>query len=124
MKILLVDDSGTMRKIQKRLLIDAGYSTDDILEAGNGKEAIQMLEDLKYECDLVLCDVNMPEMNGLETLTAIRAKTKAVPVIMCTSVAEKGTVMESIKLGANNYLVKPFAQDNFISKIKAVIEKK
>ena len=121
MKILLVDDSGTMRKIQKRLLVEAGYNSDDILEAGNGKEAIALLENLNYECNLVLCDVNMPEMNGMETLTAIRAKTKAVPVIMCTSVAEKTTVMEAIKLGANNYLVKPFAQDNFISKIKSII---
>lgn len=121
MRVLLVDDSGTMRKIQKRLLLEAGVASDDVFEAGNGKEALKTLEEFNFEFNLVLCDVNMPEMNGLETLTAIRARTKAVPVIMCTSVAEKATVMEAIKLGANNYLVKPFAQDNFISKIKAIL---
>ncbi len=119
MKVLLVDDSATMRKIQKRLLAQVGVET--IIEAGNGKEAITMLEDCNYQVDLVLCDMNMPEMNGIETLTAIKASHKEVPVVMCTSVAEKSAVMEAIKLGASNYLVKPFAQDAFIAKIKAVL---
>jgi len=116
MKILLVDDSTTMRKIQRRLLTEMGH--EDVLEAKNGKEALEILNNFNFEFNLVLCDMNMPEMNGLETLTAIRAKTKTLPVIMCTSVAEKSAVMEAIKCGANNYLVKPFAQDAFIAKIK------
>lgn len=119
MKILLVDDSATMRKIQKRLLVEMGYT--DILEANNGKEALDILASVNYEVKLVLCDMNMPEMGGLETLSAIKATHKEVPVVMCTSVAEKSAVMEAIKLGASNYLVKPFAQDSFIAKVKAVI---
>lgn len=116
MRILLVDDSTTMRKIQRRLLTEMGYN--DVLEANNGKEAMKVLENFNFEFDLVLCDMNMPEMNGIETLLAIRAITKTLPVVMCTSVAEKSAVMESIKCGANNYLVKPFAQDAFIAKVK------
>ncbi len=116
MRILLVDDSATMRKIQRRLLTEMGYS--DILEANNGKEAMKVLSDFNYEVNLVLCDMNMPEMNGIETLVAIRAITKTIPVVMCTSVAEKSAVMEAIKNGANNYLVKPFAQDAFVAKVK------
>ncbi|MDD3119336.1 MAG: response regulator [Victivallales bacterium] len=116
MRVLLVDDSTTMRKIQRRLL--SGLGCNDVLEAGNGKEAMTVLENFDFEFDLVLCDMNMPEMNGIETLTAIRAVTKKLPVVMCTSVAEKSAVMEAIRNGANNYLVKPFAQDVFIAKIK------
>ena len=120
MRILLVDDSTTMRKIQRRLLTEMGYS--DILEASNGKEAIKVLDNFNFEFNLVLCDMNMPEMNGIETLVAIRSVSKTLPVVMCTSVAEKSAVMEAIKNGANNYLVKPFAQDAFIAKVKPFLD--
>ncbi len=122
MKILLTDDSSTMRKIQKRVLV--GMGIDDIMEAGNGKEALAILADTK-DFDLMLCDINMPEMNGMETLKAIRADASIakMPIIMCTSVAEKGQVMEAIKAGASNYLVKPFQPDDLKAKIDAVMGK-
>lgn len=124
MRILLVDDSSTMRKIQRRVLteLDAAW---DIIEAANGREALDKLQEFNYKINLVLCDINMPEMDGMTTLKTIRANphTAAIPVIMCTSVAEKGQVMEAIKAGATNYLVKPFQPDDLKNKINSVLNK-
>lgn len=124
MRILLVDDSSTMRKIQRRVLteLDAAW---DIIEAANGREALDKLQEFNYKINLVLCDINMPEMDGMTTLKTIRANphTAAIPVIMCTSVAEKGQVMEAIKAGATNYLVKPFQPDDLKNKINTVLNK-
>jgi len=121
MKVLLTDDSSTMRKIQKRVL--AGMGIEDVLEASNGKEAIDLISQHKF--DFVLLDVNMPEMNGMETLKAIRGNPDSakLPVIMCTSVADKGQVMEAIKAGATNYLVKPFQPEDLQKKIEATFNK-
>ncbi len=122
MKVLLIDDSSTMRKIQKRVLV--GLEITDIQEADNGKVALGILETQK-DFEFVMCDINMPEMNGLETLTAIKADAsiKHIPVIMCTSVAEKGQVMTAIKAGAANYLVKPFQPNDLKEKIETVLGK-
>jgi len=123
MKVLLIDDSSTMRKIQKRVL--ESMSITDIVEAGNGKEALDKLKENNNDFTFILCDINMPEMNGMETLKAIRSNpdTAKLPVIMCTSVAEKGQVMEAIKAGATNYLVKPFQPEELQNKINTVLGK-
>ncbi len=124
MRILLIDDSSTMRKIQRRVLSEMNPEFD-IVEAGNGKEALEKLKEFNFQFGLVLCDINMPEMNGMETLKAIRAmpETLKLPIIMCTSVAEKGQVMEAIKAGATNYLVKPFQPEDLKNKINTVLSK-
>jgi len=124
MRILLIDDSSTMRKIQRRVLSEMNPEFD-VVEAGNGKEAIEKLKEFNYQFGLVLCDINMPEMNGMETLKAIRSEPQSakLPVIMCTSVAEKGQVMEAIKAGATNYLVKPFQPEDLKNKINTVLSK-
>jgi two-component system chemotaxis response regulator CheY len=121
MKVMLIDDSSTMRKIQKRVL--SGMGITEIVEAGDGKEGLEKLKENNYDFTFVLCDINMPEMNGMETLKALRQipEAKSLPVIMCTSVAEKGQVMEAIKAGATNYLVKPFQPEDLEAKIKAVL---
>ncbi|MCJ8329431.1 MAG: response regulator [Lentisphaeria bacterium] len=121
MKVLLVDDSSTMRKIQKRMLI--AMDITDITEAGNGKEALIKLKEANYEFTFILCDINMPEMSGMETLKKIRSmpQTEKLPVIMCTSVAEKSQVMEAIKAGASNYIVKPFKAEDLEEKVNAVL---
>jgi len=123
MKVLLVDDSSTMRKIQRRTLIKMGI--EDITECGNGLEAINELQANPDKYDLMLCDVNMPEMDGFSTLKKVRMMpaTCKLPVIMCTSVAEKDQVLKAIKAGANNYVVKPFKPDDLEAKIKATMEK-
>ena len=124
MRILLIDDSSTMRKIQRRVLSEMNPEFD-VVEAGNGKEALERLKEFNYQFGLVLCDINMPEMNGMETLKAIRTDPQSakLPVIMCTSVAEKGQVMEAIKAGATNYLVKPFQPEDLKNKINTVLSK-
>lgn len=124
MKVLLIDDSSTMRKIQRRVLTEIDPAVD-VVEAGNGKEGLDRLKENNYDFTFVLCDINMPEMNGMETLKAIRSipESLKLPVIMCTSVAEKNQVMEAIKAGATNYLVKPFQPEDLKNKISAVLNK-
>ena len=107
MKVLLVDDSSTMRRIQKNQLSELGVT--DIVEAENGKEALDKIS-ANMPIDFVLLDWNMPIMNGLECLQAIRsdATLKDLKIVMCTSESEKSRVLEALKAGANNYIVKPF----------------
>jgi len=106
MKVMLVDDSSTMRRIQKTQL--AGMGLTDVVEASNGKEALDLLD--KGGVDLVLLDWNMPELDGMGFLKKMRENGafKDVKVIMCTSESEKSRVIEALKTGANSYIVKPF----------------
>ncbi|OGJ84861.1 MAG: two-component system response regulator [Candidatus Raymondbacteria bacterium RifOxyA12_full_50_37] len=107
MKILLVDDSLTMRRIQKTQL--QKMNLNDVLEAENGADAYKILES-NMPMDLVFLDWNMPVMDGISFLKKVRAedKYKNVKIIMCTSESEKTKVIEAIKSGANDYMVKPF----------------
>ncbi|NQZ59450.1 MAG: response regulator [Lentisphaeraceae bacterium] len=119
MKVLLIDDSSTMRKIQKRALGELGIV--DIDEAANGELGLNQLIAMDYEYDLVMLDMNMPQMGGLEVLTKVRAdgNSKNINIIMCTSVADKDDVIGALKAGATNYLTKPFTPQ----KLKKTIEK-
>jgi two-component system chemotaxis response regulator CheY len=119
MKILLVDDSTTMRRIQKTQLAQLGIS--DVQEAADGDEAFSMLES-NIPVDLILLDWNMPVMDGLTLLKKIRAieKYKQVKIIMCTSESEKSKVIEAIKAGATNYIVKPFTPEALRDKLGLV----
>lgn len=124
MRVMLIDDSNTMRKIQKRALSGIG-GIDEVVEACNGREGLETLQKEGYNFDFVLLDVNMPEMSGLEVLTAVRAdaNSNGIPIIMCTSVADKAQVMEAIKAGASNYVVKPFKPEELQKKVEAVLKK-
>jgi two-component system, chemotaxis family, chemotaxis protein CheY len=110
MKILVVDDSATMRRIIKTLLNGLGIT--DILEAGNGEEGVAALKN-NMPVDIMMLDWNMPVMDGLTCLKAVRADAtfKAVKIVMCTSESEKTKVVEALKEGANNYVVKPFTPE-------------
>ena len=110
MKILLVDDSTTMRRIQKTQLSNLGIT--DIVEAGDGMEGLEVLG-ASMPVDFVLLDWNMPKMDGLTMLKELRkdASYAGVKVIMCTSESEKTRVIEALKAGANQYMVKPFTPD-------------
>lgn len=120
MKILLVDDSSTMRRIQMNTLKSLGF--DDVVQAEDGQDALNKLKE-NPEVRLVLLDWNMPNMNGIDCLKAIKANpaTKAVPVMMVTSEAEKSKIIEAIQSGASNYLVKPFEADALEEKISGII---
>jgi len=119
MKILLVDDSRTIRNIQKNVLAQLGYT--DVLEAGDGVEALKVLSENRP--DLMLVDWNMPNMDGLSLVKAVREKDKTLPIIMCTTEAEKGRVLEAIKAGVNNYVVKPFTAETLAEKIEQTLAK-
>ncbi|MDD7567979.1 MAG: chemotaxis response regulator CheY, partial [Helicobacter sp.] len=107
MKLLVVDDSSTMRRIIKNTLQRLGY--DDILEAENGLEAWGIL-DGTGGINVLITDWNMPEMNGLNLVKKVRAdeRYKDIPIIMVTTEGGKAEVITALKAGVNNYIVKPF----------------
>jgi two-component system chemotaxis response regulator CheY len=119
MKILLVDDSRTIRNIQKNVLSQLGHS--DIMEAADGVEALARMAEAKP--DLMLVDWNMPNMDGITLIRKIRETDKALPIIMVTTEAEKTRVIEAIKSGVNNYVVKPFTAETLAEKIEQTMAK-
>jgi two-component system chemotaxis response regulator CheY len=119
MKILLVDDSKTMRNIQKAVLTQLGHS--DVHEACDGQDALSKVGAIKP--DLILVDWNMPNMDGLTFVKTYRQSNKTTPMIMVTTEAEKSRVIEAIKAGVNNYVVKPFTPDLLSQRIGETLAK-
>ena len=119
MNILLVDDSRTIRNIQKNVLKELGY--ENVSEAEDG---VQALARLKEEIpDLMLVDWNMPNMDGITLIREVRKTNKFLPIIMCTTESEKSRVLEAVKAGVNNYIVKPFTVESLGEKINATLAK-
>ena len=120
MKIMLVDDSRTMRNIQRSALAEMGET--NVVEACDGQDA---LSKVKGEApDLIMLDWNIPNMDGLSFLKAFRAENKVTTVIMVTTEAEKTRVIEAIKNGVNNYIVKPFTPDLYRQRITETLAKR
>lgn len=119
MKILLVDDSRTIRNIQKNVLAQLGHT--DITEAADGLEALARIGESRP--DLVLVDWNMPNMDGITLVRKIRETDKNLPLMMVTTEAEKSRVLEAIKAGVNNYVVKPFTAETLSEKINQTLAK-
>ncbi|PIE22921.1 MAG: two-component system response regulator [Planctomycetota bacterium] len=108
--ILIVDDSGTMRKIIMRGIRQAGYKVDSFKEAGDGLQGLEQLD--KGAVDLILSDVNMPNMNGLDFVKAVRGKYgNKTPIVMITTEGSNEVVNEARTSGANGYLKKPFTPE-------------
>jgi two-component system chemotaxis response regulator CheY len=122
MKILIVDDSLTMRRIVGNTVVQAGFSKDQFDEAADGQEALDLLN--KNDYNLVLTDWNMPVMNGLELVQSMRseAKFQKIPIIMITTEGAKTEVITALKAGVNNYIVKPFTAEILKEKIQAVVK--
>lgn len=120
MKILIVDDIASMRRIVFDSLSQIGFN--NIFEAKNGENALKTLKLNKI--DLILCDWNMPNMNGLELLKAVRSdeELKNTPFIMITAESKKENVLDAIKAGVNNYIVKPFDTESLKEKIAHVFK--
>ena len=108
-KVLIVDDFATMRKVIRNLLKQVGY--EDIVEAEDGVMALKALKAQKI--DVIVSDWNMPNMTGLDLLKSIRAheRLKDIPVLLVTAEAEKENVVQAAQAGVNDYIVKPFTAD-------------
>jgi two-component system chemotaxis response regulator CheY len=120
LKLLVVDDSSTMRRIIKNTLQRLGFN--DILEAEHGVEAWQIMEKTP-DINVLITDWNMPEMNGLELVRKVRAEKKyeTMPIIMVTTEGGKAEVITALKAGVNNYIVKPFTPQVLKEKLEDVL---
>ena len=117
MKILVVDDSATMRRIVLRTLKDMGYT--DFVEAENGQLALEAVE--RGGIGLVITDWNMPVMSGLEFVTELRAMNATLPILMVTTNASNQDVFQAIKAGVTNYVIKPFTAETLKEKVLEVL---
>jgi two-component system, chemotaxis family, chemotaxis protein CheY len=120
-KILIVDDFSTMRRIIKNLLRELGYNNTQ--EADDGLTALPMLKQGSF--DLLVTDWNMPGMQGIDLLKAVRAdeKLKAMPVLMVTAEQKKEQIIEAAKAGVNGYIVKPFTAATLKEKLDKIFER-
>ncbi len=122
MKILIVDDMSTMRRVLKAALKEIGY--ENSVESENGKDALEKLRQEPY--DFVISDWTMPEMSGLDLLKEIRKDPalNRIPVLMVTAESKKQNVLDAIQAGVTNYIVKPFTAETLKEKIDKIFEKK
>ncbi len=120
--VLVVDDSAAIRKILQRVLRQTGMAIRTIFEAGDGQEALDLLN--AHRVNLVLTDINMPKMDGLQLLAAMKAseRWRDVPVVMITTEGGETKVGEAVKLGAAGYVRKPFTADQIKEKLAGILE--
>lgn len=118
MKVLIVDDFATMRRILRNILKQIGFT--DIAEADDGDTALKELKKEKY--DLILCDWNMPAMQGIDLLKTLKAdeQLKDIPFVMVTAEAQKDHIIDAVKAGVSSYIVKPFAAETVSEKLNKV----
>lgn len=117
MKILIVDDSSTMRRIIINTLSRIGYT--DVVEGENGKNGLEKLGQGGVE--MIITDWNMPEMDGLEFVKTVRAQNAGIPILMVTTNAAKEDIVEALQAGVNNYVVKPFTPETLKEKIESLL---
>jgi two-component system, chemotaxis family, chemotaxis protein CheY len=119
--VLIVDDSAAIRKILQRVLRQTDLPLGEIQEAGDGTEAVDILKGRSF--GLILSDINMPQMDGLQLLARIKemGHLKDVPVIMITTEGGQGKVMEAVQLGATGYVRKPFTAEQIKEKLVGII---
>ncbi len=123
-RALIVDDSSVMRKIVERSLRQAGLELSKVLEAGNGAEALAVLA--KEGVDLILCDINMPVMDGLEFVKQLATveSAKGIPVVMITTEGSESHVIQALSAGAKGYIRKPFTPEQVKEHVLPVVGKK
>ncbi len=121
MKILVVDDFTTMRKVVRNLLKQGGY--ENVVEAEDGVAALKVIK--SQQIDFIISDWNMPNMTGIELLKAVRADAEisATPFLMVTAEALQDNVIAAVKAGVSNYIVKPFTAEVLSEKITKITEK-
>ena len=121
--VLVVDDSAAIRKILQRVLRQTGMAIRAVHEAGDGQEALEQLKN-QPGIQLILTDINMPKMDGLQLLAAIKASApwRDLPVVMITTEGGETKVGEAVKLGAAGYVRKPFTADQIKEKLAGILE--
>jgi len=117
-KIMIVDDAAFMRMMIRENLKKEGFS--DFLEAENGLEAVELFEE--QHPDLVLLDITMPEMDGITALREIKEKHPDSKVVMCSAMGQENMVIESIRLGALDFIVKPFKPERLLQAVKNILD--
>ena len=116
-KILCVDDAAFMRKMIKDTLSKAGYT--ELFEAVDGADAVEKFSEIGP--DLVIMDITMPNMDGLEALKAIRAKDGSANVVMCSAMGQESMVMDAVRSGAKDFIVKPFKPDRVLKTVTSIL---
>ncbi len=116
-KIMMVDDAAFMRMTIKNALTKAGYT--DIVEAEDGQRAVEVYEQEKP--DLVIMDITMPNMDGIQALQAIKSKDSGAKVIMCSAMGQEAMVVQAIQLGAMDFIVKPFKPDRILQTVNKIL---
>ena len=116
-KIMLVDDAAFMRMTIKNCLTKAGYT--NLIEAGDGAQAVDTFA--KEHPDLVIMDITMPNKDGIQALQEIKAIDGGAKVVMCSAMGQEAMVMDSIKSGAKDFIVKPFKPERILSTIKKIL---
>jgi len=120
-KILVVDDFPTQRKLIKRTLLSLGF--ENVEEAVDGADALEKLHHRTFEC--IICDWNMPKMMGIDLLRAVRgdSKLKDLPFLMVTAEAKRENIIEAAQAGVSNYIAKPFTVESLQEKMNEILEK-
>lgn len=116
-KILVVDDAAFMRKVIKDTLSKSGYT--ELFEAVDGADAVEKFSEIHP--DLVIMDITMPNMDGIEALRNIMGSDANAKVVMCSAMGQESMVMEAIKLGALDFIVKPFKQDRIVATVSKIL---
>jgi two-component system chemotaxis response regulator CheY len=119
--VMIVDDSAAIRKILRRVLQQAEVPVGQVHEANDGLEALEVLK--SHTINLMLCDINMPNMDGIELLGKVKAteNLRSVPVVMITTEGSQARVMQALELGAAGYVKKPFTADQIKEKLTGII---
>ena len=116
-KILLVDDAAFMRKMIKDTLSKSGYT--ELFEAVDGADAVEKYSEIQP--DLVIMDITMPNMDGLEALKTIRAKDGNANIVMCSAMGQESMVMDAVRSGAKDFIVKPFKGERILKTVTAIL---
>ena len=116
-KILIVDDAAFMRKVIKDTLSKSGYT--DLYEAVDGADAVEKYNEIQP--DLVLMDITMPNMDGLEALKTIRGKDGNANVVMCSAMGQESMVIDAVRSGAKDFIVKPFKPDRVLKTVNTIL---
>ena len=116
-KILVVDDAGFMRKMVQTHLTKAGYT--DFTEGEDGARAVELYKENKP--DLVIMDITMPNMDGLQTLQAIKGQDPAAKIVMCSAMGQESMVVDAIRFGALDFIVKPFKPDRILQTVEKIL---